>query len=156
MKCPFCGDLEDKVIDSRLSQDGGAIRRRRECVGCVRRFTTYERVEEALPLVVKKDGRREPFDREKLLAGLRRACVKRPVTSDLLDQIVGETEKRLQESGEKEVPSTAIGALVMERLQAVDDVAYVRFASVYREFHDVTEFMSELSRLLPERKGSKP
>lgn len=155
MKCPFCGDLEDKVIDSRVSHDGGAIRRRRECVGCTRRFTTYERVEEALPLVLKKDGRREPFDRQKLLAGLQRACVKRPVTSDHLDQIVGETEKRLQESGEKEVPSTAIGAMVMERLQAVDDVAYVRFASVYRDFHDVTEFMNELSRLLQERKAPR-
>lgn len=155
MKCPFCGDLEDKVIDSRLSHDGGAIRRRRECVGCTRRFTTYERVEEALPLVLKKDGRREPFDRQKLLAGLQRACVKRPVTSEHLDQIVGETERRLQESGEKEVPSTAIGELVMERLQAVDDVAYVRFASVYRDFHDVTEFMNELSRLLQERKAPR-
>lgn len=156
MKCPFCGELEDKVIDSRLSQDGGAIRRRRECVGCDRRFTTYERIEEVLPLVVKKDGRREPFDRQKLLAGLQRACVKRPVSIDTLDQIVSEVEKRLQESGEKEVPSTAIGAMIMERLPAVDDVAYVRFASVYREFHDVTEFMHELSRIQAGRKANKP
>ncbi|WP_373049371.1 transcriptional regulator NrdR [Vulgatibacter sp.] len=155
MKCPFCGELEDKVIDSRLSQDGGAIRRRRECVGCDRRFTTYERVEEVTPLVVKKDGRREPFDRQKLLAGLQRACVKRPVSAENVDQLVTEVERRLQESGEKEVPSTTIGEMVMERLQPIDDVAYVRFASVYREFHDVTEFMNELSRLQAERKALK-
>ena len=147
MKCPFCGELEDKVIDSRLAQDGASIRRRRECVVCQRRFTTYERVEEVTPLVVKKDGRREPFDRQKLLAGLQRACVKRPVSGDTIDQIVTAVERRLQESGEKEVPSTAIGEMVLQRLQSVDDVAYVRFASVYREFHDISEFMSELSRL---------
>ena len=155
MKCPFCGELEDKVIDSRVSGEGGAIRRRRECVGCARRFTTYERIEEVTPLVVKTDGRREPFDRQKLLAGLTRACVKRPVGSETLDQLVTEVERRLQESGEKEVPSTAIGAMVMERLHAIDDVAYVRFVSVYREFHDVTEFMAELSRLTAERKAHK-
>ncbi len=155
MKCPFCGELEDKVIDSRVSGEGGAIRRRRECVGCLRRFTTYERIEEVTPLVVKKDGRREPFDRQKLLAGLQRACVKRPVGAEALDQLVTDVERRLQESGEKEVPSTSIGGMVMERLHAIDDVAYVRFVSVYREFRDVTEFMNELSRLTAERKAHK-
>lgn len=153
MKCPFCGELEDKVIDSRLAQDGASIRRRRECVACQRRFTTYERVEEVTPLVVKKDGRREPFDRQKLLAGLQRACVKRPVSVETVDQIVTDVERRLQESGEKEVPSTAIGEMVLQRLQSVDDVAYVRFASVYREFHHVGEFMSELARLQTGRKS---
>ena len=152
MKCPFCGELEDKVIDSRLSQEGEAIRRRRECVACARRFTTYERLEEVTPLVVKKDGRREPFDRQKLLAGLQRATVKRPVSVDTVDQLVTEVERRLQECGEKEVPSTTIGKLVLERLQPIDDVAYVRFASVYRDFHDVDEFMNELSRLQAERR----
>ena len=152
MKCPFCGELEDKVIDSRLSQEGEAIRRRRECVACARRFTTYERLEEVTPLVVKKDGRREPFDRQKLLAGLQRATVKRPVSVDTVDQLVTEVERRLQESGEKEVPSTTIGKLVLERLQPIDDVAYVRFASVYRDFRDVDEFMTELARLQAERR----
>lgn len=155
MKCPFCGDLEDKVIDSRLSQDGGSIRRRRECVTCIRRFTTYERLEEVLPLVVKKDGSREPFDRRKLLAGLQRACVKRPVSVEILDQIVGDVEKRLQDLGEKEVSSIDVGALILERLQGIDDVAYVRFASVYREFRDVNEFLRELSQLLEEREAKK-
>jgi len=152
VKCPFCGELEDKVIDSRLSQEGEAIRRRRECVACARRFTTYERLEEVTPLVVKKDGRREPFDRQKLLAGLQRATVKRPVSVDTVDQLVTEVERRLQESGEKEVPSTTIGKLVLERLQPIDDVAYVRFASVYRDFRDVDEFMTELARLQAERR----
>lgn len=151
MKCPFCGELEDKVIDSRASQDGGSIRRRRECVACGRRFTTYERLEEITPLVVKKDGRREPFDRQKLLAGLQRATVKRPVSMDVLDQLVSDVERRLQECGEKEVSSTTIGRMVLERLQPIDDVAYVRFASVYRDFDDVSEFMRELARLQAER-----
>lgn len=151
MKCPFCGELEDKVIDSRLAHEAASIRRRRECVACGKRFTTYERVEEVLPLVLKKDGRSEPFDRQKLLAGLTRAAVKRPVTADQLDLLVTEVERRLQESGEKEVPSTAIGEMVLERLQQLDDVAYVRFASVYREFHDVQEFMDALSALQARR-----
>jgi transcriptional repressor NrdR len=153
VKCPFCGELEDKVIDSRLSHEGGSIRRRRECVCCARRFTTYERIEEVLPLVVKKDGRREPFDRQKALAGLHRACVKRPVGAEQLDQIVTELERRLQESGEKELPSTQIGQALLEKLESVDHVAYVRFASVYRDFSDVHEFMAELSRLDGERKA---
>ncbi len=156
MKCPYCGELEDKVIDSRLSQEGATIRRRRECVVCARRFTTYERVEEVLPLVVKKDGRRQPFDRQKLLAGLQRACVKRPITGEMLDELVSDVERLLQESGEKELPSTAIGEAVLERLQPLDDVAYVRFASVYREFRDVSEFLEELARLRSERETKRP
>ncbi|AKU91239.1 transcriptional regulator NrdR [Vulgatibacter incomptus] len=147
MKCPFCGELEDKVIDSRVSQEGGTIRRRRECVVCGRRFTTYERVEEILPLVVKKDGTRQPFDRQKVLAGVQRACVKRPVTGEMLEELVSDVERLLQESGEKEIPSKAIGEAILERLQPLDDVAYVRFASVYREFRDVGEFLKELSAL---------
>lgn len=147
MKCPFCGELEDKVIDSRASQDGGSIRRRRECVACARRFTTYERLEEVTPLILKKDGRREPFDRKKLLAGLQRASVKRPVGMEALEALVDEVERHLQERGEREVPSTNIGSMVLERLQEIDDVAYVRFASVYRDFVDVTEFLNELARL---------
>ncbi|HWV37599.1 MAG TPA: transcriptional regulator NrdR [Vulgatibacter sp.] len=147
MKCPFCGELEDKVIDSRQSQEGTTIRRRRECVECHRRFTTYERVEEMLPLVLKKDGTRQPFDHQKILAGLQRACVKRPVTGEMLEEIVADVERVLQESGEKEVPSTSIGEAILERLRPLDDVAYVRFASVYRDFHDVSEFLQELSRL---------
>ncbi len=154
MKCPFCGELEDRVIDSRLSQEGAVIRRRRECVGCERRYTTYERIEETLPLVVKKDGRREPFDRLKVLAGLQRACEKRPVSSEALEAVVSGIERRLQESGEKEVASAAIGEQAMAHLQGLDEVAYVRFASVYREFRDLGEFMSELKDLLAERTGT--
>lgn len=151
MKCPFCGELEDRVIDSRLTQEASVIRRRRECVGCERRYTTYERIEETFPLVVKKDGRREPFDRTKVLAGLQRACEKRPVSSEALEEVVSAVERRLQESGEREVASAVIGEQVMSRLQALDEVAYVRFASVYREFRDLGEFMAELSDLLAER-----
>ncbi len=159
MKCPFCGELEDKVIDSRASQEGEVIRRRRECVGCQRRYTTYERVEDVLPAVVKKDGRREPFDRLKILAGLTRACEKRPVSAEVLDQLVTEIERSAQEAGEKELPSSRIGELLMSRLRDLDDVAYVRFASVYREFRDISEFMTELSELVAERgvrKARKP
>lgn len=155
MKCPFCGELEDKVIDSRLSQEGGTIRRRRECVLCERRFTTYERVEEMLPLVVKKDGRRQPFDRQKILAGLQRACVKRPISAEQLEELVQDVERLLQESGEKEIPSTAIGEAILERLAPLDSVAYVRFASVYREFRDVSEFLQELPRLMADREPGK-
>jgi transcriptional repressor NrdR len=148
MKCPFCGSLENKVTDSRLSQGDEVIRRRRECEGCARRFTTYERIELVLPVVVKKDGRREAFDRLKVLAGLRRACEKRPVATDALDKLVDQIERALVESGEKEVESSAIGEQVMQRLRELDQVAYVRFASVYRSFKDIHEFMSELSQLL--------
>jgi transcriptional repressor NrdR len=152
VKCPYCGDLEDKVIDSRLSQEGAAIRRRRECEACSRRFTTYERIEEAMPLVVKKDGTREPFDRQKVMRGLQRAAIKRPIDSDDIERIVSDVERVLQESGEREVPSTSIGQAVLERLQPLDDVAYVRFASVYRDFGSIEEFLAELSGLQAKKK----
>jgi transcriptional repressor NrdR len=148
MKCPFCGHLDNKVIDSRLSQGGEVTRRRRECDQCVRRYTTYERVEEVLPLVVKKDGRREPFERLKVASGLRRACEKRPVSVEMLDRIVDRIERELVESGEKEVPSSTVGERCMEALRETDQVAYVRFASVYRSFKDIHEFMNALSTLL--------
>jgi len=155
MRCPFCKKTENKVIDSRLSHEGHVIRRRRECLECSRRFTTYERVEEMMPLVVKKDGRREAFDREKVLLGLTKAVEKRPVSAEQLEQITVDIEQRLQESGEKEVASNEIGEHVMRALQKVDDVAYVRFASVYRSFRDVKEFMEELQDLLSERANKK-
>jgi transcriptional repressor NrdR len=148
MKCPFCGHLDNKVIDSRLSQGGEVTRRRRECDQCARRYTTYERVEEVLPLVVKKDGRREPFERLKVASGLRRACEKRPVSAETLDRIVDRIERALVESGEKEVPSSSVGERCMEALRETDQVAYVRFASVYRSFKDIHEFMNALSTLL--------
>lgn len=148
MKCPFCGQLDNKVIDSRLSQGGEVTRRRRECDHCGRRYTTYERVEEVLPLVVKKDGRREPFDRMKVIAGLRRACEKRPVSSETLERTVDRIERELVDSGEKEIESSRIGERCMETLREIDQVAYVRFASVYRSFKDIHEFMSALSNLL--------
>ncbi len=148
MKCPFCGHLDNKVIDSRLSQGGEVTRRRRECDTCTRRYTTYERVEEVLPLVVKKDGRREPFDRMKVLGGLRRACEKRPVSSEALERIVDSIERQLVDSGEKEIDVSVIGERCMEALRQTDPVAYVRFASVYRSFKDIHEFMGALSTLL--------
>jgi transcriptional repressor NrdR len=151
MRCPFCQDAENKVIDSRESHEGSVIRRRRECLQCKRRFTTYERVEELYPLIVKKDGRRETFDREKLLAGLKKACEKRPVSADQLEETVVTIERLLQGAGEKEVPSSVIGEEVMRRLHALDEVAYVRFASVYRSFRDISEFMEELKDLLSDR-----
>jgi transcriptional repressor NrdR len=151
VRCPFCGEKEDKVIDSRVSREGDVIRRRRECVGCERRFTTYERVEEVLPLVVKKDGRRESFDRLKVMMGLKRACEKRPISAEALEAIVERIETRVQEEGRKEVPSREIGEAVMEALQSLDPVAYVRFASVYREFRDVDEFMDALRGYLERR-----
>ena len=154
MKCPFCAEVENKVIDSRLSNQGAVIRRRRECLGCQRRFTTYERVEEILPMVVKKDGRREAFDRQKVLEGLKLACQKRPVGADQLEAVVDGIERRLQEMGEKEVPSSVIGESVMRELARLDEVAYVRFASVYRSFKDLGEFMSELKELISERKST--
>jgi len=163
MRCPFCKGADSKVLDSRESMEGAVIRRRRECLECRKRFTTYERVEELAPLVVKKDGRREPFDRDKLLAGLQKAVEKRPVSMDQLETLVAEVEVRLQERGEKEVPSSAIGEEVMRKLRTLDQVAYVRFASVYRSFRDIEEFMDELKGLLddhaPEggrRKRSRP
>jgi transcriptional repressor NrdR len=148
MKCPFCANPDSKVVDSRPDKDGSTIRRRRECESCARRFTTHERVEEILPQVVKRDGRREPFDRLKLVSGLTKACEKRPVSVETIESMVNRVEARLMESGEKELPSTTIGELVMSELHDVDQVAYVRFASVYRSFKDITEFMSELQDLL--------
>jgi transcriptional repressor NrdR len=156
MKCPFCADLENRVIDSRLAKDGGVIRRRRECDHCQRRFTTYERVEEMLPLVVKRDGSREEFDRSKIVTGLKRACEKRPVSIATIDQIADRIERSLSERGEKEVPSTGIGEAVMRELHKLDQVAYVRFASVYRSFKDAGEFMRELQDLIKERTGHAP
>lgn len=153
MRCPFCGEHEDKVIDSRVSREGDVIRRRRECVSCGRRFTTYERIEEILPLVVKKDGRREPFDRAKVTAGLQKACEKRPISAETIEEVVNQIEARLQEEGGKEVPSRQIGEAIMEALRRLDPVAYVRFASVYRAFRDVDDFVAELRELL-ERRGS--
>jgi len=153
VRCPFCGEMEDRVIDSRVSREGEVIRRRRECVACTRRFTTYERVEEMLPLVVKKDGRRETFDRIKILTGLKKACEKRPVSADSLERIVDRIEARLQEEGRKEVPSREIGEAVMAELQSLDAVAYVRFASVYREFRGVDEFVDALREFLEGQKS---
>ena len=155
MKCPFCPSQDNKVIDSRLSNQGAVIRRRRECLGCERRFTTYERVEEILPMVVKKDGRREAFDRQKIVLGIEIACRKRPVSQEQIEAVVDGIERRLQEMGEKEIPTTFIGETVMRELSRLDEVAYVRFASVYRSFKDVGEFMSELKELIHERKGKQ-
>jgi transcriptional repressor NrdR len=151
MLCPYCRHPENKVIDSRDAQEGEVIRRRRECLSCGRRFTTRERVEEVLPLLVKKDGRREAFDRDKLVAGIQKACEKRPVSTDTIERLVAEIERELQESGEKEVPASFVGERVMAALRQIDPVAYVRFASVYRSFRDVGEFMEELKQLLAQR-----
>jgi len=152
MKCPFCSHLEDKVIDSRLSQDGSVTRRRRECLQCSKRFTSYERVEEMMPLVVKKDGVRVVYDREKVRAGMKKACEKRPVSSDEIDAAIDRMETRLAGLGEKEVLSHLIGEAVMDELRGLDEVAYVRFASVYRDFRDIKEFMSELTELIDIKK----
>ncbi|MBP7230771.1 MAG: transcriptional repressor NrdR [Syntrophaceae bacterium] len=152
MKCPFCGNAENKVIDSRISKDGKAIRRRRECLGCVRRFTTYEYVEDILPIVVKKDGRREPFDRMKIRSGVRTACEKRPVRTEDIEKLVENVEAACQEFQGEEIPSSVIGEKVMNELKILDGVAYVRFASVYRQFRDVAEFISELENLLSKSK----
>jgi len=151
MRCPYCTSLDNKVVDSRMGKEGESIRRRRECLKCEGRFTTYERVEEMLPQVIKKDSRREPFDRLKILSGLKKACEKRPISMEMLEKTVEEIEKALQEKGLKEIPSTVVGEEVMERLHKLDEVAYVRFASVYRSFKDINEFMSELKDIL----GSK-
>lgn len=156
MKCPFCGFADNRVIDSRLGKEGNSIRRRRECLQCERRFTTYERVEEILPLIVKKDGRRQPFDRLKVIAGMQRACEKRPVSFATIENIVDQLERQLQESGDREVDSSRIGKVVMEALHEIDEVAYVRFASVYRQFKDINEFMDELKDILAEGGSNKP
>jgi len=153
MRCPFCGHLEDRVVDSREAQDGQATRRRRECLSCARRFTTYERIEEVSPAVVKKDGRREAFDRAKLVRGIEQACQKRPISAEQIEALVSGVERQLQEAGEKEVPSRVLGEKVMARLRELDPVAYVRFASVYRAFEDVGDFMSELAGLASGKKA---
>ena len=153
MKCPFCGHAENKVIDSRISKDGKAVRRRRECLGCSKRFTTYEYVEDVLPMVIKKDGRREQFDRQKILNGVKKACEKRPISMESIDKLVENVEQACQELQMEEISSTLIGEKIMNELKNFDGVAYVRFASVYRQFRDVGEFMSELKDLLS--KGKK-
>lgn len=154
MKCPFCNQLEDKVIDSRTAREGEVIRRRRECLSCKRRYTTYERIEESLPVVVKKDNRREPFDRGKILAGIKKACEKRPVSIGALNAAVDRIEKRVQDKGETEIPSRALGEEIMRELRELDSVAYVRFASVYKEFKDIDQFMDTIKTLAKEKGAS--
>ncbi len=148
MKCPFCGEIDNKVIDSRVSKDGSVIRRRRECLLCSRRFTTYEHIEEIPIMIIKKDGRREVFNREKVRSGIKKACEKRDISMNLIEEHVDEIERDLRETGEKEIPSSMIGEKIMASLHELDDIAYVRFASVYREFKDVNDFVSELKSLL--------
>ena len=152
MKCPFCDDVEDKVVDSRMAKEGEVIRRRRECLSCKRRYTTYERVEETMPAVVKKDGRREPFDRSKIVPGLKKACEKRPISTATIETVTDRIEKRIQDLGETEIVSTAVGEEVMRELSQLDQVAYVRFASVYREFKDIDQFMDEIKALAQQRR----
>ena len=152
MKCPFCSHLESKVVDSRPAEEGASIRRRRECLACHKRFTTYETMESLPLMVVKKDGSRQSFDRTKVMAGLIRACEKRPVAYSTLENMVNEIEQVLQNKMEREIRSAEIGELVMDRLKAVDEVAYVRFASVYRQFKDINTFMDELTKLLDDKK----
>lgn len=154
MKCPYCPNLDSKVIDSRISRDGSLIRRRRECEECGRRFTTYERVEEPLPAVVKKDGRREPYDRLKLAGGVRKACEKRPVSTANIEALIDRVERWVLEQGEPEINSADIGSHVMQELKGIDEIAYVRFASVYRSFRDVNEFVDELKQILGKPKSS--
>lgn len=156
MKCPRCGHGDDKVVDSRVSREGEVIRRRRECLSCRRRYTTYERIEEELPLVVKRDGRREPFDRQKILSGILKACEKRPVSYATIQRVVDTLEGEIQASGEKEVSSIQIGERVMAALLELDDVAYVRFASVYRQFKDISQFVEEIKTLISESPERPP
>jgi transcriptional repressor NrdR len=151
MKCPFCNHPESKVLDSRISREMDTIRRRRECLKCTKRFTTAERLEEGLPLVVKKDGRREVFDRDKILNGLKKACEKRPISITNLEKIVSRIEYSLLERGDREIRASEVGEMVMDELKRLDDIAYVRFASVYRQFRDINEFMEELKDLLLKR-----
>lgn len=151
MKCPFCGFLEDKVVDSREAKDGDSIRRRRECLECGRRFTSYERIDEIPYMVVKKDGKRAAFERNKIMSGLLRACEKRPISASQLEEIVDLVEKDVQDSSDRELPTSDIGKIIMRRLKELDKVAYVRFASVYLEFEDVSEFMTELKDLVRAR-----
>jgi transcriptional repressor NrdR len=151
MRCPFCSEIQNKVIDSRLSKDGNVIRRRRECLLCGRRFTTYEQIEEVPLIIIKKDGRREIFSREKVASGLIKACEKRNISINAIEAIIDDLVRDMKETGEKEIPSSVIGEKVISKLHDLDDVAYVRFASVYREFKDVNDFFSELKRLLTEQ-----
>ncbi|MCP4692863.1 MAG: transcriptional repressor NrdR [Desulfobacterales bacterium] len=153
MKCPFCGEIDNKVIDSRLSKDASVIRRRRECVVCTRRFTTYEHIEEIPIMIIKKDGRREVFSRDKVRTGIQKACEKRNISMNVIEDFLDELERDLREIGEKEIPSPTLGAKIMAKLHDLDDVAYVRFASVYREFKDVNDFLSELKTLLNSEQG---
>jgi len=155
MRCPFCSYKEDKVVDSRATAEESAVRRRRECLKCGKRFTTYEYVEEISLMVIKKDGRREPFDRKKVLAGVIRACEKRPISIEKMEEIITQVERSIQKKSDREVNASRIGELVMERLKALDDVAYVRFASVYRQFKDVGQFMVELKDILGKDKKKK-
>lgn len=155
MKCPFCGHKEDKVVDSRSTAEDSAIRRRRECLKCDKRFTTYEYIEDISVMVIKKDGRREAFDHQKILAGLIRACEKRPISMDKMEEVVTWVERSVQKKSDREVSSSRIGELVMEKLKQLDDVAYVRFASVYRQFKDVGQFMMELKDILHKEKHKK-
>ncbi|MCD6561501.1 MAG: transcriptional repressor NrdR [Deltaproteobacteria bacterium] len=156
MKCPYCAKINNKVIDSRSSKDGRVIRRRRECLECSRRFTTYERLEDVLPMVIKKDGRREPFNRDKIVAGIRKACEKRPISMQKIEEFVDSLELYFQELEKKEIKNSRIGEMIMEKLKDWDEVAYVRFASVYRQFRDINEFMTELEEMLKSRnEGSK-
>lgn len=151
MKCPFCKETDNKVIDSRLSKDGNEIRRRRECLVCGRRFTTYEHIEKIPIMIIKKDGRREVFSREKVRTGVQKACEKRDISVNQIETFLDDLERDLGEVGEKEIPSSYLGEKIMARLHALDDVAYVRFASVYREFKDVNDFFAELKSLLSHR-----
>ena len=148
MKCPFCGEIDNKVIDSRLSKDASVIRRRRECIVCSRRFTTYEHIEEIPIMIIKKDGRREVFNRDKVRSGVKKACEKRDISMNVIEEFIDDLERDLREIDEKELPASVIGEKIMVKLHELDDVAYVRFASVYREFKDVNDFVSELKSLL--------
>jgi transcriptional repressor NrdR len=152
MRCPYCHSTNNKVIDSRPSREANAIRRRRECLNCKRRFTTYEQVEETMPLIVKKDGRRETYQRPKIYEGIKKACEKRPVSIDAIEDFLDQLEREMLESGQREIPSTWIGEKVMNQLRLWDEVAFVRFASVYRHFTDATDFMNEIRNLLAARK----
>ena len=155
MKCPYCSQIDNKVIDSRLSKDGRTIRRRRECMECERRFTTYEKLEEVLPMVIKKDGRREPFNREKIIEGMKKSCQKRPISITRIEEFVDSLEIYFQELGKREVESKEVGERVINNLKDWDEVAYVRFASVYRQFKDINEFMAELEVILKSRREKK-
>lgn len=148
MRCPFCSENQDRVIDSRMTKEADVIRRRRECESCLRRFTTYERVEEIMPLIIKKDGSREPYNRQKVVAGLTKACEKRPISAQTIEEVATRIESAVQEKSQKEVESSVVGEAVMDALRELDGVAYVRFASVYREFRDLDEFMETLRDLL--------